>query len=175
MEKIIKVNTHNAYLNTEIVITNSGDKVDIVNLSTGDKYELNDSLKLHLPAGHHRFSCEELHEEFEVEVEDAIKLGGGDIKKGASFVSDSTPWIFVTMEDRMYGHNSQTKEEFVEYSFTPEKIAWLSDDYFLFQTNNEYTILNMQSREIVLHFSNLIFSNSHFIIYDDTDNAKNTL
>lgn len=175
MEKYIKVNTHNAYLNTEIVITNSGDKVDLINLSTGDKYELNDSLKLHLPAGHHRFSCEELHEEFEVEVEDAIKLGGGDIKKGASFVSDSTPWIFVTMEDRMYGYNSQTKEEFVEYSFTPEKIAWLSNDYFLFQTNNEYTILNMQSREIVLHFSNLIFSNSLFIIYDDTDNEKNTL
>lgn len=175
MEKYIKVNTHNAYLNTEIVITNSGDKVDLINLSTGDKYELNDSLKLHLPAGHHRFSCEELHEEFEVEVEDAIKLGGGDIKKGASFVSDNTPWIFVTMEDRMYGYNSQTKEEFVEYSFTPEKIAWLSNDYFLFQTNNEYTILNMQSREIVLHFSNLIFSNSLFIIYDDTDNEKNTL
>lgn len=144
MEKIIKVNTHNAYLNTEIVITNSGDKVDLVNLSTGDKYELYATLKLHLPAGHHCFCCKELNEEFDIKVEDAIKLGGGDIKTGASFISDNTPWIFVTMEDRMYGYNLQTKEEFVEYSFTPDSISWLSEDYFLFQTNNEYTILNLQ-------------------------------
>lgn len=175
MEKIIKVNTHNAYLNTEIVITNSGDKVDLVNLSTGDKYELYATLKLHLPAGHHCFCCKELNEEFDIKVEDAIKLGGGDIKTGASFISDNTPWIFVTMEDRMYGYNLQTKEEFVEYSFTPDSISWLSEDYFLFQTNNEYTILNLQSREMVLHFSNLVFSNSRIIIYDDTDNAKYTL
>lgn len=169
MERKLKVNTHKAYLNTEIVITNSGDKVNLVDLTTGESYGLGKRLKIHLSAGHHQFACVEFDEKFCVDVEDAIKLGGGNIKKGASFVSDDTPWILVTMDDRMYGYNTQTKEEFVEYSLTPDKIEWLCDDYFLFKTQEDYTIFFMQHREVVFYFQNLVYSNTSYVVYNDVD------
>lgn len=168
-KNILNINTHNAFLNTEIIITNSGDKVDLLDLSTGVKYELNNQLKLHLKAGHHHFICKELNEELFVDIEDAIKLGGGDIKSGSSFVSDDSPWLFVTMEDRIYGHNLQTNEEFIEYSLTPDKISWICDDFFLFQTQNDFTIISMHDRKMIFHFSNLIYINAHFVVYSEND------
>lgn len=165
---MLKINTHNAYLNTEIIITNaSGDIVNLVDLSTSDEYELKDTLKLHLSAGPHHFFCKDLNEEFTVYIEDAIKLGGGSIKNNASFVSDKSPWIFVTMKDRLYGHNLDTQEEFIEYSLTPNKIDLLGDDYFLFQTDNDYTVFYMQSRKAVFHCTNIVYSNHNFVIYNN--------
>ena len=52
---MLKVNTHKAFLNTEIIITNSGSKVNLIDLSTQKKYELTETIKIHLSAGHHRF------------------------------------------------------------------------------------------------------------------------
>ncbi len=167
---MLNINTHNAYLNTEVIITNPcGDIVNLVDLSTSDEYELKDTLRLHLSAGPHHFFCKDLNEEFTVYIEDAIKLGGGNIKNNASFVSDKSPWIFVTMEDRMYGHNLDTQEEFVEYSLTPNQIYLLGDNYFLFQTDNDYTVFYMQSRKAVLHFTGLVYSNHKFVIYKKDD------
>ena len=55
-------------------------------------------------------------------IEDAIKLGGSKIKHNASFVSEITPWIVITMKDRLYFHNRETKSEYVEYNLSPASI-----------------------------------------------------
>jgi hypothetical protein len=170
MTKSIKVNTHHAYLNTEIVLSSELSHVDIIDEQTGLVYTLNGKpLAIKLAAGKHRLYNESLGEEINLEIEDAIKLGGSNIKK--AFVFDENPWVFVATKDRLYATNTETNEEKVEYNLTPDEICAYSNyrgevcDYFLFQTEQDYSIFNLTTGANVISFNDHIYSNSHLVIY----------
>ena len=161
------VNTHHAYLNNDIVIKADG-QVKIKNTTTGDLYEFDNEMRIHLSAGLHILISDD-HQE-DIFIEDAIKLGGSKIKN--AFVFDNSPWCFVTTKDRLYITNIETNEEKVEYNITPDEIISLPsyvykkhNEYFLFKTEQDYAIFNVLTGKIVFQFTNHIFSNGHLVIF----------
>jgi len=164
------VNTHHAFLNNEVIIKSNG-FISIEDTCTGNKYEFTDELHTHLAAGLHILKTENHAEE--ITIEDAIKLGGSQIKK--AFIFDDNPWIFVTTKDRLYIENRETGEERVEYNITPDSINQLESynspcDFFLFQTRNDFAIFNALTGKFIFCFIEHIFSNNHLVIYK-TDNG----
>lgn len=173
MKKSIQVNTHHGYLNTDIVLSSTIPSISIEDKLTGQKWVVNDNLKIRLGAGHHILVCPELNEEILIIIEDAVKFGGSSLKKG--FVFDDNSWVFVVMKDRTYITNIETKEEKIEYSITPDEILSLgmyngvSNDYFLFRTNHDFSLYNVQLGKTTISFTNHIFSNSFYTIYKEDD------
>lgn len=163
------LNTHHAYLNSDIIIKCNG-IITIVDKVTGKEYHFTDELKTRFCAGQHILVSDNQKEE--IFIEDAIKIGGGRIKN--AFVFDDNPWVFVTMKDRLYIYNKDTKEEKVEFGVTPDAICDLGQDYgypgkacyfFLFQTKNDYSIYNVLQGKVIFSFVNHIYSNNHLVIY----------
>ena len=181
----ITLNTHHAYLDNDIIINCDG-AISIVDKATGKEYHFTNELKTRLCAGRHVFATD--NQEEEALVEDAIKLGGGRIKNAFAF--DDNPWVFVSMKDRLYIYNKETKEEKVEYGVTPDSINDLGCTkeyvyeegkfhwnrkpcgYFLFQTKNDYAIYDVLHGKIVFSFVNHIFSNNHLVIYQAENGIK---
>lgn len=167
------VNTHHAYLNNDIVIKANG-KVTIEDTVTGQKYEFQDELKIHLSAGKHTLKSGE-HEE-EIIIEDAIKVGGSNVKN--AFVFDNNPWVFITTKDRLYATNKETGVEKVEYNITPDKIMSLpsydgeDNEYFLFQTQEDYAVYNVLTGKIEFQFTDHIFSNEHLVVFEKGNNVE---
>lgn len=166
----IKANTHHAYLNTEIIISSTSHIDDLTDQLTGKKYCIDkEPLVIHLCAGTHCLYSKSLNEKIVICIEDAIKLGGSNIK--GKYVFDSNPWVFITTGDRIYISNVETHEEKVEYNISPDDIIPLSDvsgnssEYFLFITKTDYAIYNVDKDEFVFKFNNHIFSNYHLVIY----------
>lgn len=169
------VNTHHAYLNNDIIIRYDG-FISIEDIITGEKYDIYDEFRTHLSAGKHILKSDD-HEE-EIIIEDAIKLGGSTVKRDkGGFVFDDSPWVFVVLKDRLYITNIETKEERVEYGITPDFIFSLgqyngkANDFFLFKTEDDYSLFNVQSGIITKTFTNHIFSNSLFVIYEEKERA----
>ena len=111
--KTFDIHPHKAFLNTEICITNNKyDTITITEKKTKKQYVImgNSSYKTKLPAGQYSFCySENNYEQIEdILVEDAIKLGGSDMKK--TFVSEKTPWVTIVMKDRTYFYNRETKK-----------------------------------------------------------------
>ena len=164
------VNSHHAYLNSDIIIRCNG-HISLEDTSTGDKYDIINEQKIHLIAGHHLLKTKD-HEE-EITIEDAIKLGGGRIKK--AFVFDDNPYIFVTTKDRLYISNMETGDEKVEYNITPDSIVSIGKydgkpcEYFLFQTNKDYSIYSVNKGKVVFTFHNQIYTNNHLVIYQSEE------
>lgn len=168
----LKINTHHAFLNTQLVLTSDRPVYDIIDTTTGQKFVISDhKISFRLGKGKHILHSESLNENICIEVEDAIKLGGSRIKK--AFVFDNTPWCFIIMGDRFYATNTNTKQEFVEYNICPEEIVSLKDEYvsscpyFLFRTKNDYSIYNINEGTVITTFQNCIYANSHIIIYKE--------
>lgn len=172
----MEINTHHAFLNTDIILSSSDSNVEIVDDLTGETYCINDKpIVTKLCAGKHRLFCKPTKEELTVKIEDAIKLGGGKLKD--AFVFDNSPWVFVTTSDRLYIHNIDTDDEKVEFNISPEQIfsfdgRWDYDskknkacEYFLFRTKNDYAIFNVKDGSRSFCFHNHIYSNSHLIIF----------
>lgn len=160
------VNTHHAYLNNDIVFKCEG-SISIEDVITREKYQFTNELRTRLCAGKHILKTDD-HEE-EIYIEDAIKLGGSNLKD--AFVFDNNPWLFVTTKDRLYVTNRETKEERIEYNTTPDSISELvyyhgiPCEFFLFQTKQDYAIYNAKLGKIIFSFTNHIFSNGHLVIY----------
>lgn len=167
------INTHHAYLNNYVTIK-AESQITIIDTVTRQEYKFQGELKIHLSAGTHILKSDE-HEETII-IEDAIKLGGSQIK--SAFVFDNAPWIFVTTKDRLYITNSETHEEKVEYNITPDEIMSLPtcarqipNDYFLFKTNDDYAIYNASTSKIVFQFKNHIYSNNHLVVFKKEDDS----
>lgn len=169
------VNTHHAYLNSNIVIQTE-DRITIKDVCTGQKYEFLKVFETRLSAGLHVLQSAG-HEE-KIVIEDAIKLGGGKIKN--AFVFDKTPWAFVTTKDRLYITNTETHEEKVEYNITPDEIMSLPNygyrkepnEYFIFKSHDDYAVYNVQTGKIVFQFTKYIFANEHLIIFKQEDGVE---
>ncbi len=164
------VNSHHAYLNNEIIIRCDG-CISIEDIETEEKYTFTDELRIRLKAGRHILKSEDHVEE--IFIEDAIKFGGSFFKDG--FVFDDSPWVFVIMKDRLYFMNIDTNEEKVEYNITPDNIISLgkynekTNDFFLFQTKQDYSLYNISTGKIIKTFTNHIYSNAVYVIYKDNE------
>lgn len=165
--KSFEVNTHHGYLNTEIVIKCSSEACEVQNLTTGVTYNINSVLAIKLCAGKHILYCAKDDHKVEITIEDAIKLGGSQFKDGASFVSEKTPWIAITMKDRIYFYNRDTKSEFVEHNLSPASVKYIGgreNEYFLFETEGDYSVFNAQHRQVTYNCNGVEYSNNHLII-----------
>lgn len=173
MEKFT-VNTHHAYLNNKILVR-AEDWITIEDSSTGQKYKFQNVLEIRLSAGLHILKSRD-HEE-KIIIEDAIKLGGSKVK--SAFVFDNTPWVFVTTKDRLYITNTETHEEKVEYNISPDKITSLPtyrnnrpNDFFIFNSHNDYAVYNVKTSEIAFQFTDYIFGNERLIIFKQEDGIE---
>lgn len=162
------INTHHAYLNTDVVIRNNTEKPIIVQDSTtSEEWTISDKAVVHLSAGTHNLVSGKT--KATITIEDAVKFGGSSVKK--AFVFDDNPWAFITMKDRLYAINIETGEEKVEHTITPDSIESFGQYYgktcecFLFKTKENYSIYNVETGKIIITFSNHIHSNDHLIIY----------
>ena len=162
------LNTHHAYLNTDVIIRNNTTTTIVVkDTTTSDEWFVHKEKLIHLSAGtHHLISGKT---ETTITIEDAVKFGGSSIKR--TFVFDDNPWLFITTKDRLYAANTETGEEKVEHTITPNSIESLGRyygktcEYFLFNTKKDFSIYNVETGEIVKTFTNHIYSNSHLTIY----------
>lgn len=169
----IKVSTHHAFLNTDIMFSASDQRrMKITDQLTGVDYIVDNQLTLKLSAGKHVFVSENGIQEV-IYVEDAIKLGGSSIKE--AFVFDNNPWCFVVTKDRLYATNPEEGTELVEYNLTPNEITAFDDyqgetcDYVLLRTKEDYTIYHVPSGHQKISFTGHIYSNAHIVIYKKND------
>ncbi len=167
-----EVNTHHAYLNTDIILKSIGGACEVLDQTTGATYNVDSILNIKLCAGKHMLCCAETDQSEEILIEDAIKLGGSKFKPNASFVSEVTPWIAVTMKDRIYFYNRDTKAEFVEYNLSPESVKYIggkADEYFLFGSKNDYSVFNAIDRHVTYNCKGVIYKNDHLVISEEQD------
>ncbi len=169
---VFSVNTHHAYLNTDIVIRNSQETPIVVkDLLTSDEWLITDVKEVRLSHGTHTLVSDDTVET--IIIEDAIKFGGSEIK--GAFVFDNNPWTFITMKDRLYTVNINTGEEKVEHMISPDNIEAFNSyygktcEFFLFNTKNDFSIYNVELGKNLKTFSNHIYSNNHLIIYKEND------
>jgi len=162
------LNTHHAYLNSKIVISNNtSNSIVVKDNITSEEWCVHNNLTIRLSAGIHKLTSGDT--EAIIVIEDAIKFGGSRIKE--AFIFDNSPWVFVVMKDRFYAENIETKEERVEHSISPESIESLGFyngkpcECFLLRTKGDYSIYNVETGETLITFSNHIFSNDHLVIY----------
>ena len=170
--RTFEVNTHNAYLNTEIVLSSNAGACEVIDATTKTTYSFDSVLKIKLCAGKHTLYCQNSGQTEEVLIEDAIKLGGSEIKYEAGFISETTPWAVVTMKDRIYFYNRDTKSEFVEYNLSPVSVKYIggkNKEYFLFGTNNDYSVFDAQTRQIAYSCKHVVYSNGHLVISQENE------
>lgn len=166
--EVFSVNTHRAYLNMDVIISNNtSESIVVKDITTSDEWIVNEVKKVRLTAGMHTLVSGDTS--MSIFIEDAIKLGGSRIKKAFAF--DDNPWIFVITKDRLYAVNTISEEEKVEYSLTPDSIISLGMyqgkpcEYFLFKNKEDYSIYNVETGKLIITFSNHFFSNNHLVIY----------
>lgn len=167
---LFSVNTHHAYLNTKVTLTNlcKGLCITVKDSNTNGNYILDQSdITLYLSAGNHKLtaSYNGVEQVEYVVVEDAIKLGGSQLKAG--FISDFTPYVFVIMKDRLYWYNRTTSEEGLEYNLVPEKITYLGNSHFLFKTGIDFSVFDCDSRTVIAYAQNVIYSNEKYLITEE--------
>lgn len=172
--KSFSVFPHKGYLNTDFQIKVFGDKshafyYDNIPIENVDSFRL--------PAGIHRIKSDTPGEECdEVEVEDAIRLGGSKVEAGYCF--DNSPWVVAVMKDRTYFLNSNTGTQYVENGISPLKIIALKKDLLLFEYGNknelgtpqveEYVVFNAAQGMVVKNFDKYIFHNSDMVLFTDS-------
>lgn len=168
----LHVNTHHGYLNTEIILQSKSGEQTIKDRLTGMEYVIGpDPIITHLSAGVHTLYCTDLQGELTIVIEDALKYGGGGDKK--AFVFDKSPWAFVLTTDRLYAYNAETGEELVEHMMTPDEIRpcsgreSTSQDFFIFQTDKDYSIYCVRTGEILITTQDFLFSNTQIVVYLD--------
>ena len=166
--KRFTVSTHHAYLNTDIIISNTTNQtISVYDSLSRTVWDVEDETSIRLTAGKHILKSGDT--EMIVVIEDAIKFGGSIIKK--AFVFDDNPWVFVSTKDRLYTTNLETGEEKVEYDVTPDTITSLGRyygnpcEYFLFKSQKDFSIYNVLDGQLIITFYNHIYSNNHLVIY----------
>ena len=169
------VNTHHAYLNTNVVIrNNTSEPIVVKDTTTSEEWVVNEEITVLFSAGIHQLVSEDTSTS--IVIEDAVKFGGSLIKNAFAF--DNNPWVFITTKDRFYVVNTLTGEERVEHALNPDTIASFEKysngkpcEYFLFNNKKDYSIYNVETSKIIVTFSNHIYSNEHLVIYSHDENV----
>jgi len=161
-ENLFDIHPHTGYLNTDFEISNNSDNPILIFDEIGEKTSVlvnllpNKSYDLKLSAGSHTIFAES-HNGFQqseiINVEDAIKLGGG--KETAAYVSEKSNWALIKMTDRLYFHNIKTGEEYTEINLVPDSIDFFCNDIAIFYTKNEgYSLYTLNSNRTIFRSDN---------------------
>lgn len=172
--KSFSIFPHKGYLNTDFQIKVFDNESHTFYYDDNCPIENVDSFRL--PAGMHRIKSDTPDEECdEVEVEDAIRLGGSKVEAGYCF--DNSPWVVAVMKDRTYFLNSNTGTHYVENGISPLKITALKNDLLLFEYGNksesgtpqveEYAVFNAAQGKVEKSFDKYIFHNSDMALFTD--------
>ncbi|MCR4829273.1 MAG: hypothetical protein K5864_07420 [Bacteroidales bacterium] len=112
----------------------------------------------------------------EVEVEDAVRLGGSELEAGYCF--DNSPWIAVVRKDRTYFFNTDTGDNHVENGLSPVKILainkrLLSLNYGIKEDNGkiqtmEFCVYDVCCGEVIGRFEKYVFHNLDIAVFSDT-------
>ena len=170
---MVQIHPKRAFLNSDIIINNKGEESVIVEDSiTHESFSLSSKefISLRFPAGEHKVVIKQqngsCYEDTFV-VEDALKFGGSERKK--CYIFDDNSWIILVMKDRTYFYNEETKEQFVEHNFSPDKIEELNSNYLLFTTGGNcsvYSLITM-SIEKTLSSSKCVYNGKNHCVMDD--------
>lgn len=172
--KSFSIFPHKGYLNTDFQIKVFGDNPHTFYYDDNIPIENSDSFRL--PAGIHRIISDTPGEECdEVEVEDAIRLGGSKVEAGYCF--DNSPWVVAVMKDRTYFLNSNTGTQYVENGISPLKITVLKNDLLLFEYGSknesgspqveEYAVFNAAQGKVEKCFDKYVFHSSDMALFTD--------
>lgn len=167
MSKEFKVYPHKGFLNTEFCFYSENDNIQLVDKIDGSILTLpkGDYTNMKLEAGEHEFVIKGDTFSQKIIVEDAWRFGGSEIK--FMFCSETSPWVACVMKDRMYFHNMETQEEFIENGLAPDSISDINGEYFLFQSNDGVinSIYSCKERKEIDKFTNLLYNNDGNIIF----------
>lgn len=175
--KLFSIFPHTAYLNTEIhIVSESTEDIVITNTTTDERFTLTkeEHRVLKLPAGRHLFKCKNKNEIQieEINVENGIKLGGSKLKK--TYLFEESPWVVVVMKDRTYFYNRETEREFVELNFSPEDGSYISDDYIMFSSKDEYTIFSLCLMLPIISFKSSLYLDDKYVVINETEEEHST-
>ena len=169
-----QVHPHFGYLNSDVrLINNSNSPLLVKDVVMNKDYQIPaaSNITVRLTAGEHQFVVvdNELVSETVV-VEDAIKLGGSKEKK--TYVYEETPWAVMVMLDRTYFFNRETKEQYVEHGLAPKSIRFLTSDYLLFNSDNDYSIFSLKSLSVAKTIGDaaFLYSNSQIAVFSIPNN-----
>lgn len=156
---------HKGYLNTSFCLY-SNKCADIKDLYNSKVYHLDKDkqLNIHLEYGIHTFINLNNLQRLDIIVEDAFRFGGSTINY--VFCSSLSPWIICVLKDRMYFHNIETQEEYVENGITPDKIEDIDKNHVLFQSDNGNinSIYSLIEHKEILKFTTLLYNKNGNVI-----------
>lgn len=163
---------HKGYLNTDFQIKVFDNESHTFYYDENCHIENLNSFRL--PAGKHQIKSDPLDDEWdEVEVEDAIRLGGSKVEAGYCF--DNSPWVVAVMKDRTYFLNSNNGTQYVENGISPLKITALKNNLLLFEYGNknesgspqveEYAVFNAAQGRIEKSFDKYVFHTSDMALF----------
>lgn len=172
------INPHQGYLNTNFQLSNNtSSELEITCVQLGCVWRLapnqviND---IHVQsAGTFEFSCKSDGEVQSIEVIDAIRLGGSYFRQ--SFAFDNNPWFMLSMNDRTYFYNRETKEQYFENSIAPEKVIGLNQEYLLFTTAKESTcgaLYSTTKRKIIRYVQDVVAYNELYMVLKDANGIE---
>ena len=175
---MIQVHPKRAFLNSDVVIYNTGDKLVLIKDSaSNESFTLGpgEHTSARFQAGKHVLSTEDNEEAACFVVEDALKFGGSERK--ASYIFDDNPWVIIVMKDRTYFFNQETGDQFVEHDMSPEKIEEINEAYLLFKSEEDISFFSLKTMAIeksvssVLDVHNdgtycIVETTSELVVYD---------
>ena len=164
------INPHHAYLNSVLQLSNNTAeylKVRCEQIGTTWTLRPNEvrNGRLFKAAGTYELSCEDGSDKQIVVIEDAIRLGGSHFRKAFAF--DKNPWFLVSMNDRTYFYNPNTKEQYLENDIAPDKVLDLNEEYLLFTSERDSScgaLYSITRREIVRQVHNIITYNELYLL-----------
>ncbi len=168
---MIQVHPQRAFLNSDVVISNTGDRPVLVKDSASDEsFTLGpgEHTIARFQAGKHVLSTEDIEEAACFIVEDALKFGGSERK--ASYIFDDNPWAIIVMKDRTYFFNQETGVQFVEHDLSPEKIEEINKAYLLFKSEKDVSLFSLKKMAIVKTIPSVVDAYSdgiHCILHTD--------
>ena len=168
----IQVHPKKGFLNIDILVSNHGDDtVQLTDNQSGNRFALAPGAHLlsKFSKGEHVLegaTSNGMAISVKFTVEDALKFGGSTLKR--YYIFDETPWMFIVMKDRTYFFNRETKEEFVEHSFSPDEIICMNDRALLLTNGSDNSIFSLEEMDVVrsFHESETVFYNGYSCILE---------
>lgn len=167
----LSVHPHVGYQNTSFAIFSNYDNVKI-KITPGDEYvdfEENIAARRKFSPGKYTLCAIDetgaILQEDAFLVENAIKEGGGTIKKEIVLKS----WVVMIMSDRTYFYNRLDKRDFFEFEIHPDNIKEVTSDILLFDNS---VFFSMSKIAIVVECcsKDIIYYSDKILIYEEGEN-----
>lgn len=167
----LSVHPHIGYQNTTFSIFSNYDNVKIKITPGNECVEFEESISARRKFSPGKYTLCAINETGAVLqkdtflVEDAIKEGGGIVKKNLVLKS----WVVMIMSDRTYFYNRLDKRDFFEFAIHPDNIKEVTSDILLF---DDGVFFSMSRMTVVVECrpADIIYYNNKILIYKEGDN-----